>query len=100
MYSASKPTACKTRKDSGKTWFPMPSPGMVMTVYFAMITPWNIYRPDAEGAEKIKVSSMKELSHAQPLRHQILHSASNHQRLRHAAQRRERKLLPTPRDRA
>jgi hypothetical protein len=39
MYSASKPTAFNTRNDSGKTWFPIPSPGMVMTVYFAMIAP-------------------------------------------------------------
>src|ERR1700682_5175903 len=36
MYSASKPTAFRTRKASGRTWLPMPSPGMVTTVCFAI----------------------------------------------------------------
>src|SRR5580658_4523016 len=36
MYSASKLTAFKTRNASGSTWFPIPSPGIVTTVCFAM----------------------------------------------------------------
>ena len=36
-YSAAKPAASSTRIASGSTWLPMPSPGMVTTVCFAMI---------------------------------------------------------------
>src|SRR5947209_3804859 len=36
MYSASKPTASSARNACGRTWLPIPSPGMVTTVYFGM----------------------------------------------------------------
>src|SRR5208337_4591561 len=36
MYWASKPTAWRTRNASGRTWFPIPSPGIVTTVCLAM----------------------------------------------------------------
>jgi hypothetical protein len=40
-------------------------------------------------ARAFGVQAMKELNHAQALRHQILHASRNHQRLRHTSQRRE-----------
>src|ERR1022692_4559900 len=42
MYSASKPTAFRSRRASGRTWLPIPSPGIVTTVYFA-ITSFPFY---------------------------------------------------------
>src|ERR1017187_2672797 len=103
----------------------MPSPGIMMTVCFVMIAPKESYNQitaeDAETAEIIyyKITCHPErsegpasspraprslrlnaLCHAQPPRHQILHSPSNHQRLRHAPQRRERKFLAAPQNRA
>src|ERR1039457_2360831 len=117
MYSASKPTAFRTRNDSGRTWFPMPSPGMVITVYFAIML-LGISTAETPREPQLKQDCHPEqserplhfsalpasrrctnLSSAQPPCHQVLHSAGNHQRLRHAAQRRERKFLSAPADR-
>src|ERR1039458_3846383 len=145
MYSASKPTASSTRIASGRTWLPMPSPGMDTTLRFAMNANSSnlvchpergrrgdrvegpdflpslrdsdsLSRPPSPprraGLSSSPPQSGARVSHATmchivrlPLNlrrhpaqpqlpaHQVLHSAGNHQRLWHAAQRREGELL-------
>src|SRR4029078_3599661 len=114
----------------------MPSPGMVTTVYFAMIPflPYKTFYPEelvkrrtclersrndaltclrvqrgyrAFVASELRspgpeegVRPTRASSQSQPLRYQFLHSVGDHERLRHAAKRRERELFATPRNRA